>query len=62
MKNKIINIITWIIVIAILILALKFYSENNFNEYVRSEMNLHTSEFKRDSEVKYSKTNSYRII
>ena len=62
MKNKIINIITWIIVIAILILALKFYSKNNFNEYVKSEMNIHTSEFKRDKDVKYSKTDSYKII
>ena len=61
MKNKIINIITWIIVIAILILALRFYSKNNFNEYVRSEMNIHTSEFKRDKDVKYSKTDSYKI-
>ena len=61
MKNKITNIITWIIVIAILILALRFYSKNNFNEYVRSEMNIHTSEFKRDKDVKYSKTDSYKI-
>lgn len=60
--KKIGNIISWIIIIIILIFALNFYSKNNFNEYVRSEMNLHTSEFKRDSEVKYSKTNSYRII
>ncbi len=59
--KKIGNIISWIIIIIILILALNFYSKNNFNEYVRSEMNLHTSEFKRDSEVKYSKTNSYKI-
>ena len=59
--KKIGNIISWIIIIIILIFALNFYSKNNFNEYVRSEMNLHTSEFKRDSEVKYSKTNSYKI-
>lgn len=59
--KKIGNIISWIIIIIILILALNFYSKNNFNEYVRSEMNLHISEFKRDSEVKYSKTNSYKI-
>lgn len=59
--KKIGNIISWIIIIIILILALNFYRKNNFNEYVRSEMNLHTSEFKRDSEVKYSKTNSYKI-
>lgn len=62
MKDKIINIITWIIIIIILIVALFFYKKNNFNEYIRSEMNLHTSQFKRDSGVKYSKSDSYKII
>ena len=62
MKSKILNIISWIIIIGILIIALNFYKQNNFNEFVRSEMNLNTSEFKRDSEVKYSKADSYKII
>ena len=62
MKNKIVNIISWTIIIGILILALNFYKQNNFNEFVRSETNLHTSQFKRDSEIKYSKQNSYKII
>ena len=48
MKNKITNIITWVIIITILIFAFKFYQTNNFNEFVRSEANLRTSEFKRD--------------
>lgn len=61
MKDKIISIITWIIMLGLLIFAFNFYKQNNFNDYIRSEMNLHTSEFKRDSEVKYSKTYSYRI-
>lgn len=61
MKIKIVNITSWIIIIIILILAFNFYKHNNFNEFIRSEMNLHTSEFKRDSETKYSKTDSYRI-
>lgn len=60
--KKIGNIISWIIIIAILIVAFNFYKSNNFNEFVRSEMNLHISEFKRDSEIKYSKTDSYKII
>lgn len=47
--------------LAILILAFNFYKSNNFNEFIRSEMNLHTSEFKRDNETKYSKTASYKI-
>lgn len=62
MKNKIINIITWIIIIVILIFAFEFYKTNNFNEFIRSEANLHTSEFKRDENVKYSKKSSYQII
>ncbi len=62
MKNKIINIITWIIIIVILIFAFEFYKTNNLNEFIRSEANLHTSEFKRDENVKYSKKSSYQII
>lgn len=63
MKNKIANFITWIIIIIILIVAFNFYKKNNFNEFVRSELNLHTSEFKRDNDVKYDeKISSYKII
>lgn len=62
MKSKIINIITWIIILTILILAFNFYKSNNFNEFIRSEMILHTSEFKRDNKIKYSKSDSYKII
>ena len=63
MKNKIANFITWIIIIVILVIAFNFYKKNNFNEFVRSELNLHTSEFKRDNDVKYDeKISSYKII
>ena len=62
MRNKIANLVTWIIIIVILVIAFNFYKENNFNEFVRSEMNLHTSEFRRDNEVKYQNLNSYKII
>ena len=60
--KKIGNIISWIIIIVILVLSFNFYKSNNFNEFIRSEMELHTSEFKRDSEVKYSRLDSYRIV
>lgn len=60
--KKIGNIISWIIILIILVLAFNFYKSNNFNEFVRSEMELHTSEFKRDSEIKYSKADSYKIV
>ena len=59
--KKIVNIITWIIILIILVLAFKFYNGNNFNEFVRSELQLNVSEFKRDNEVKYSNSDSYRI-
>lgn len=62
MKSKIINIITWIIILIMLFIAFTFYKNNNFNEFIKSEMDLNTSEFKRDSEIKYSKSNSYKII
>lgn len=62
MRNKIANLVTWIIIIVILVIAFNFYKENNFNDFVRSEMNLHTSEFRRDSKVKYQNSNSYKII
>lgn len=62
MINKIINIISWIIILVILIIAFNFYKKNNFNEFVRSEMNLHTSQFKRDKETRYSKSDSYKIV
>lgn len=60
--KKIGNILSWIIIIAILVFAFNFYKSNNFNEFVRSEMELHTSEFKRDNEIKYSKSDSYKIV
>ena len=40
MRNKIANLVTWIIIIVILVIAFNFYKENNFNDFVRSEMNL----------------------
>lgn len=62
MKSKIINIITWLIIIIMLFIAFSFYKNNNFNEFIKSEMELNISDFKRDSEVKYSKSSSYKIV
>lgn len=61
MKSKILNIISWIIILLVLFIAFNFYKTNNFNDYVRSEKNLHISEFKRDYKEKYSKSASYKI-
>lgn len=60
--RKIVNIISWIIILIILVLAFKFYNENNFNQFIRSELKIKTSEFKRDNKVRYSENSSYKII
>ena len=60
-KAFVINIIIFVILIIGVYLAYQFYQSNNFNDFIRSEANLKTSEFKRDKKVKYSDTRSYRI-
>lgn len=60
--SKIIGKIIYLIVIlALIFVTYKIYSINNFNEYIRAEYNSGLSNFSRDSEVKYSKMNSYKI-
>lgn len=59
--GKVTYIITLIILFIILYFAYEYYQENNFNDFVRSETNLYTSEFKRDKNEKYSKHRSYQI-
>lgn len=59
--SKIIYAITVIILCVILWFVYRYYQKNNFNDFVRSEGKLYTSEFKRDNKVKYSKQSSYRI-
>ena len=54
-KGKVGYILTLLFLCIILYFAYQFYQGNNFNDFIRSESNLYTSEFKRDSDVKYSK-------
>ena len=49
--SKIIYAITVIILCVILWFVYRYYQENNFNDFVRSEGKLYTSEFKRDNKV-----------
>ena len=62
---KIIRSIAYLIIIICLCIFLyngyQYYQSNNFNDFIRSEANLYTSEFKRDSQTKYGNTRSYRI-
>ncbi len=60
-KNRIFDIIIYIILIACLYFAYDFYQQNNFNDFIKSETKLNISEFKRDKEIKYNKTASYKI-
>lgn len=58
--NKIIMII---IIAVLLIIFVKVYKKNNYNEYIRAEYILGLTEFTRDGNVKYSEdTYSYRIV
>ena len=61
LKSRIAYFITLIILLVLLYFAYQYYQSNNFNDFVRSETNLYTSNFKRDSEIKYSNTRSYKI-
>ncbi len=59
--GKIIYIISVIILCVFVYFSYQYYQSNNFNDFIRSEANLYTSEFKRDDEVKYSDNSSYSI-
>ena len=59
--NKIFEIIIVLVLIILLYIAYQYYQENNFNDFIRSEENLYTSDFKRDDKIKYSKQRSYKI-
>ena len=60
-SGKISYFITLIILCILLYFAYQYYQSNNFNDFVRCEENLYTSEFKRDDEIKYSEKRSYKI-
>ena len=62
-KGKIIikNIITFLILFGLIYIAYQFYQLNNFNDLIKSESRINTAEFKRDEEIKYDSTRSYKI-
>lgn len=60
-KSLILNFITFILLLIGVYFTYQYYKVNDFNDFVRSETNLYTSEFKRDKEIKYSNMNSYKI-
>lgn len=60
-SNIIKNIIGIIIIAAILAFSYKVYKTYNFNDFVKAEYNLGISKFERDSNVKCSNIDSYKI-
>ncbi len=60
-KNKISYIISLVVLLLILYFAYEFYQTNNFNNFIRSETNLYTSQFTRDKEIQYNNKKSYKI-
>lgn len=61
-SNIIKNIISIIIIIAVLMVGYKVYKKNNFNNFVKAEYNLGVSKFERDENIKCTKNDSYKII
>lgn len=60
--KTVIKMIIYIIIIALILSVGKtIYSEYNFNDYLKGVREEGKTSFTRDSEVKYSDTNSYKI-
>lgn len=60
--KKILNILFFAILIVILVNLFNIYKNINFNEFEKSEYYQYNSEFLRDSNVKYSNIDSYKIV
>lgn len=60
-KHRISYFIFLVILLGMLYFAYQYYQQNNFNDFIRSETNLYTSQFTRDNEIKYNNKRSYKI-
>lgn len=60
--KKLLNTFLFCILIVILIGLFNVYKKINFNEFSKSEYIQYNSEFLRDSEIKYSNIDSYKIV
>lgn len=61
-KNKILSWIYVVIMILIIYILFGVYKSYYFNGFVKAETTVGISQFKRDSDIKYSKSDSYKII
>lgn len=60
-KRVIGNIIFCIFILVIFTVFYCFFEKYNFNDYEKSEYYINKTKFTRDSNVKYSKKNSYKL-
>lgn len=59
--NKIAYIVIVLVLCTLVYYTYQYYQINNFNNFVKSELNLYESKFKRDNKVKYDDKKSYSI-
>ncbi len=59
--GKVRYVFTLLCLCAILYFTYQIYQKNNFDKFVKCESNLYTSEFIRDSDIKFSNKRSYKI-
>ena len=59
--EKITYAVTVLVLCTLVYFAFQKYQENNFNDFVRSEANVYTSEFTRDATEKINSQKSYKI-
>ena len=60
-KHRISYYLSLAILLVILFFAYQYYQQNNFNDFIRSETKLYTSQFTRDKQTKYEGKRSYKI-
>lgn len=60
-KSIMIDLILLLILIFILITIYNFYKKYNYRDFVKAETTIGISQFSRDSNIKYTKENSYKI-
>ncbi len=61
-KIRIRDIISLIFIIIVIVVGYKIYKKYNFNEFTKAEHVLRVSKFERDSSIKASNYDSYKIV
>lgn len=61
-KNKVSSWIFMIIMIIIICVLFGIFKSHYFNGFIKAETTIGISEFRRDKQIKYSESNSYKIV